>query len=228
MQRKRVRAHPTSWFERSGGRRLTAATVLGLAAALLGGCNSMTSLHNHFFGHAHEHHQPITLLPNPLYVPVTNPDFVWDQLVDAIDDYFRIEREERVRVVGDVITEGTLTTIPAIGATYLEPWRGDSTHGFERLQSSLQTIRRFATARVMPAGQGFYIEVIVAKELEDLFQPENAPVGGTFLRHDGTVIRSEARPRSGAVSLGWIPQGRDVALEQRILVDLQSRLSSHP
>lgn len=222
-------------IESTGGRAWVAQRPLRRTAAWIAllvcchggfsGCTSPLTGHTGWFGHHHAHHQPVPQLPNPLYIPVTNADFVWDQLVDATDDYFKIEREDRVRVVGDIVTEGTLTTFPAMGATCLEPWRGDSTHGFERLHSTLQTIRRYAIGRVMPAGEGYYVEVIVAKELEDLFQPQHATVGGTSLRHDGSIVRQQARPRGGAVSLGWIPLGRDVELEQRILVDLQARLA---
>lgn len=171
----------------------------------------------------HDMVEPI-LLENPMWVPATDVDLVWDQVVDAIDDYFKIEREERLRLVGNVLTEGRLETFPLPGATFFEPWRRDSTPGFERWQSTLQSIRRRATARATPSRGGFEIEVIVSKELEDLFQPEQSTVGGATLRHDGSVVRTPTNPRTGQVSLGWIPLGRDVALEQRILADLQARL----
>src|SRR5271167_2776179 len=49
---------------------------------------------------------------NPAFVPVMDRDLVWDQVVDVVDNYFQIAREERVRLVGDLLTEGRLDTYP--------------------------------------------------------------------------------------------------------------------
>ena len=168
--------------------------------------------------------EPI-FLDNPLLVPAADADFVWDQVVDSIDDFFKIDREERLKVIGGSVTEGRLETFPITGATYFEPWKGDSAPGFERLHSTFQSIRRRASARVTPAKEGFYVEIIVTKELEDLYQPEQATVGGSTLRHDGSVVRTEARPGAGPATLGWIALGRDMALEQRLLSDIYGRIS---
>ena len=53
-------------------------------------------------------------------------DLVWDQVVDVVDDYFRMQHEERVRLVGDLLTEGRLDTYPRSGSTIFEPWNRDS------------------------------------------------------------------------------------------------------
>ena len=60
------------------------------------------------------------LAQNPLYVPSSDREFLWNQFVDTIDDYFDIEREERVRLVGGVLTEGQIDTLPQPGATVLD------------------------------------------------------------------------------------------------------------
>jgi hypothetical protein len=164
-------------------------------------------------------------MENPLFVGLTDTEFIWTQVVDSIDDHFSIEREERMRQVGDVVTEGRLYTFPKIGSTYFEPWRSDSTAGFEKLHSTLQSVRRQAFVRVTPSQGGFLLEVIVSKELEDLYQPEFSSIGGSVRRHDGSVERASGGVRNPAVSLGWIPQGRDLELEQRLLLDLQARLA---
>jgi len=164
-------------------------------------------------------------LDNPLLMPTGDADFLWDQLVDSIDDFFPIDREDRLKVIGDNVTEGRLETFHITGATYLEPWRGDSAPGYERLQSTFQSIRRRATARVTLGQGGYLVEIIVTKELEDLYQPEQATVGGSTLRHDGSVVRTEVRPGSGPATLGWIALGRDVQLEQRLLSDVYARVA---
>jgi len=35
---------------------------------------------------------------NPVFVPAGDPQCFWETLVDVVDDYFRIEREEPVRM----------------------------------------------------------------------------------------------------------------------------------
>ena len=163
-------------------------------------------------------------IENPLFIPPVDRELLWNQTVDAIDDYFRIEREDRVRLVGGVLTEGRIDTFPTIGSTLFEPWRVDSTPGYEKLHATLQSVRRRATIRVIPAEGGYLLDVVVQKELEDLDKPESATAGGATLRHDGTLVRQQGAPGRPSVTLGWIPIGRDMTLEQRILADVSARL----
>ena len=117
------------------------------------------------------------LAQNPMYVPLSDREFLWNQLVDTVDDYFDIEREERVRLVGGVLTEGQLDTFPQPGATMLEPWRKDSSPGFERRYATLQSMRRRAIVHVKPQVDGGYlVDLAVYKELEDVSQPEFSTV----------------------------------------------------
>lgn len=164
-------------------------------------------------------------IENPIFVPASDHEFVWNQVVDAVDNYFQIEREERVRFIGGVITEGRIETVPQSGATVLEPWRRDSTRGFEKLHASLQSVRRRASVRVMPVADGYSIEVAVFKELEDVDRAEHATVGASTLRHDGSLVRGAPDLNDTPATLGWISQGRDVTLEHEILEDIRARLT---
>src|SRR5437870_6899310 len=113
-------------------------------------------------------------IQNPLFIPPVDRELMWNQTVDAVDDYFRIEREDRVRLIGGVLTEGRIDTFPTVGSTIFEPWRVDSTRGYEKLHATLQSIRRRATLRVIPVDGGYLLDVVVQKELEDLDKPEHA------------------------------------------------------
>ena len=164
-------------------------------------------------------------IANPLMVPLIDRWLVMDQVSDELDNYFRIYREERIRVLDGVMSEGWIETHPEMGSTLLEPWRKDSSPGFEKLHATLQTVRRFAKVRVIPAGDHYQIDVKVYKELEDLPQPLGARVGGSPMRYDSALDIDggdvELSPRND----GWIPMGRDVLLEQTILTNIQSRLN---
>jgi hypothetical protein len=159
-------------------------------------------------------------------VPGDDRDQVWFAVVDSVDDYFRIEREERVKLVGNVLTEGRIDTYPEVGSTLLEPWRRDSVGSAEKWESTLQSIRRRGLVRIMPERDGFLLDVQVYQELEDVPRPEFASVGNATFRHDSSLARFK-EPVGGQVpTVGWIPQGRDAALEQRILGGVLSRLSA--
>jgi hypothetical protein len=161
---------------------------------------------------------------NPALLPNLDRDLLWQHLVDVVDDYFTIDREEPVRLIGNVLTEGRIDTFAEIGSTYFEPWRQDSSNSYEKLESTLQTIRRQATVRVIPAAGGYLADVTVFKELEDLAQPEHATTGAATLRHDTSLDRVAQPLGEQPLQKGWIPLGRDIALEQRMLVQLRNRL----
>jgi len=167
------------------------------------------------------------LMNNPALVPVMDRDLVWEQVVDVINDYFKIEHEDRVRLVGDILTEGHLETYPCTGSTFFEPWKRDTVSDYERLQSTLQSIRRRAVVRVIPAEGGFLIDVAVFKELEDVGRPASGAISSAHsLRNDNSMGRKSIKPGSDQITLGWLPLGRDVGLEQQILGELQGRLGS--
>ena len=167
------------------------------------------------------------MVENPTHVPIADPNFLWEHLVDITNDYFRIAREERVRFVGDVFTEGRIDTYPLTGATQIEPWRYDSVTAYDRLESTFQSIRRTAHLRIIPVEGGFLVDVQVDKELEDVIAPEKSPSSFGNLRNDDSLSRSSKQLNVAPDSLGWIPQGRDFALEQEILRKLYQRIS-HP
>jgi hypothetical protein len=169
-------------------------------------------------------------IPNPLSVPMMDRWYVMDQISDEIDNHFRIYREERIRVVDSVMSEGWIETHPKIGGTLLEPWKTDSTPGFEKLHASLQTVRRFAKIRVLPAANSYRVDVKVFKELEDLEQPIGSAVRSAPLRHYNTLdqIIDDEFATDGIDrnrKSGWIPMGRDFSLEQQILENIQQRLT---
>jgi hypothetical protein len=163
---------------------------------------------------------------NPIFIPVTNQDWAWEQIVDVVDDYFRVERESRVQLVGNVVTEGRIDTFPQVGATLAEPHRLDSVGRYNRWESTFQTIRRRALVRVIPEQGGYLVDLTVQKELEDLPHPENATAGAATFRSDSSlpsrVNEGVSRTR---LSDYWIPLGRDTECEQQILAEIQARLA---
>lgn len=170
--------------------------------------------------------QPVSQeIQNPIQIPLLDRFLVMDEISDEIDDYFRIAREEQIRTVNNVMTEGWIETWPRIGSGILEPWHHDSTRGFEKLHASLQTVRRQAKVRVIPSGDSYLIDVKVFKELEDNPNPVRSAVRGKYLRHDTALDIGLEDNFDRSRNDGWISMGRDTSLEQRILRNLVNRLS---
>lgn len=168
---------------------------------------------------------PESYVPNPLELPPAEDDFVWLQVVDVVDDYFRIAREQPVRNSDGLVLDGYLETVYRPGSSVFEPWRKDSTPGFEQLQSTLQSIRRRAIVTVRPNRTGYTVEVVVQKDLEDTDRSQYATESTASTRHDGTILRQRDPHRDTPRTLGWIPLGRDTSLEQAILRDIFGRIT---
>lgn len=175
-------------------------------------------------------------------IPPLDAEVIWKQMVDVADDYFKVATEQRVTFANGVPTEGRIDTFPQTGATLLEPWRADSVGFRERLESTLQSIRRIGTMRLAPDPAGWRIEVVVNKELEHLARPMRATTGGASFRNDDSLYRygtplptlgqqvgDQPRPVAAPTpNLGWIPLGRDPLLEQRMLSRVLAKLGVAP
>jgi hypothetical protein len=157
---------------------------------------------------------------NPIFVAVNsgNPEsdlFVSERATDVLAKYnFEIDATNQL--------EGTIATQYKVGSGILEPWHRESVGLENRLQSTLQPIRRKVLVHFVRVEGGYLVSVEALKELEDLSSPTpNSPGGSTFpqnypLRRDLNLVLGQASPS------GWIPQGRDVALEQDMLGRLQA------
>jgi hypothetical protein len=155
--------------------------------------------------------------PNPLPVPVADFESVWSTTVAVLDEYFEIASEDR--------SSGEIVTNPVNGADLVSIWAGDSVGFMERLESSLQSIRRFARARIEPApGGGFLVRVEVYKELEDLVKPERQLGGRSVFNTDYNAARTREVDGPVQAPAGWIMRGRDPKLEEVILRRIRDAL----
>jgi hypothetical protein len=156
-------------------------------------------------------------LPNPLPVPNGDFDVVWNKTVAQVNRHFPIASENRLARIIRTDSEST--------GTLIEPWTGDSVTFYDRLEATLQTIRKFAEVHVDPAPSGGYlVKVEVYKELEDMAKPASQPAGRAAYYNDFPVNRTREVIGTVPTPLGWIRMGRDTNLEQRILVEIRDAL----
>jgi hypothetical protein len=163
---------------------------------------------------------------NPVSIPIANYQLVWDGVEQIVKDNFRIDRDDPVRLIGNTLYPGRIDTFPMPGATILEPWYHDSANDYERLESTLQSIRRYAVVKVIPAQNGgFWVDVAVFKELENLRQPEHSTAGSATFRNDASLSPRIKPDQVLSINQKWIPQGRDTAAEQRIIGQILDRFT---
>ncbi len=156
-----------------------------------------------------------------------DPFQVWETVVDVARLYFdRIEDEYPCQRNGDTITEGLLRTAPQTGSTCFEPWRRDSASRSERQYATIQSIRKIAKIRVRHTDGKYIIHVRVDRELEDLAKPTFAILPSATFRLDTQVPETDDPIGVQDYHEGWIPKGRDYALEQTILNQLLLRLDA--
>lgn len=185
--------------------RISGILVIGGASAS-SGCSLARQIRNDI---------PVS---NPLVVPSIDFETIWNTTIAVVDEYFDIASENR--------QQRRIVTQPKVAGTLLEPWNMDSGDFYERVESSLQTIRRFAIVTVEPdpTGMGQAVRIEVFKELEDLVRPERAPAGRAIFSNEIPVNRAREVVGPVDVPQGWIPRGRDLVVEQSMLRRLQKRL----
>jgi hypothetical protein len=199
--------------------RIAARAVgLGLLTTLLAsqsGCISgPTSWSAPSFSHLFEPREP---LRNPLTVPSTNFDDVWNKTVVVVSKYFPIAMENRL--AGVIRSESQMT------GTIIEPWSSDSATFWDRFEATLQTYRKFALVHIEPAPTGGYlVRVEVMKELEDMVKPVSQPAGRAVFINDFPVNRTREIIGPVQAPYGWISQGRDTNMEQVILTGIRDAL----
>jgi hypothetical protein len=163
---------------------------------------------------------------NPIFVEAYDHDFLWTVLVDVVDSHFEIEREMPIRLYGNVLTEGILDTEPKIGASIVELWHADSVGVSERIDSTLQTIRRRVEVHAIPEADGYLIDVKVYKELEDNKNPLNSNSSAN-LRFEDEIDSFATQIDVDSGSGNWFIVERDTAMEDRLLLEIMYRLK-HP
>jgi hypothetical protein len=199
--------------------RITAQAVgLGIfagLAAIQSGCSSLPSTWSApTFASLFEERKP---LANPLRVPSSDFETVWNKTVAVVGKYFPIAAENRL--------SGTIRTDSQMTGTLIEPWSADSATLRDRLEATLQTYRKFALIQIEPAPTGgFLVRVEVMKELEDVAKPVSQPAGRAVFYNDFPVNRTREIIGPVPAPLGWIPQGRDHNMEQLILSGIRSAL----
>jgi hypothetical protein len=183
--------------------------TLWLATALaLGGCATGPLLENPVLIRTDKVVPP----ENPVYIPQGPMAYaqVFEKVLDVVDDFFEIYYSSRY--------EGRIETFPAIAPGIEQPWKPGSPDFHQRLLAYFQTIRHRAIVQITAADDGgYFVDVKVLKELEDLPSPIRSTAGQATFITSPTVQRQFEVIEPTLFESNWIPIGRDHKLEQVIL-----------
>ena len=153
---------------------------------------------------------------NTIQVSSDYRDSLWNHAVVVLHrNHFQVARESRL--------EGIIETHYRGGSNLLEPWHRDSVGLNNRLESTLQSIRRRIIISMQSTGSGLMtVNVRVDKEIEDL--------PGLAANYEGEATFQESQPltrdldqvvgQSGPSR--WLSIGRDPLLERQLLSQIQS------
>ena len=154
------------------------------------------------------------IVSNPVFVPANSQHAAWERAVDVLHDFhFPIARENRL--------DGVIETDYRVGSNILEPWHGDSVGVTNRLESTLQSVRRKVKVDLTPVEGGYLVGVEAFKEQEDLAGVAENTAGAATFRKNTPLERNLTTVVGQSSQSGWYPLGRDDALEQAILNGMQ-------
>ena len=185
--------------------RTAGALLLALSAA---GCAVGPLLENPLLVRTSK----VVPLENPVYVPQGPLAYarLFDKCIDVVDDYFEIAYASRY--------DGRIETFPTTAPGIEQPWKPGSPDCYQRLYAFCQSIRHRAIVLITTADDGgYFIDVKVLKELEDLPQPARSTAGAATFRLQPTIQREFEVIEPTFYQAGWIPIGRDLKLEQVLL-----------
>jgi len=154
---------------------------------------------------------------NPIWIPHGHLAYgdVFEKTLDIVTDYFEIGFENRY--------DGRIETYPRISPGYEQFWKPGSPDNYQRLEATLQTIRHRAEVTIEPAADGgFFVRVLVYKELEDLDRPIRSTAGAATFQTLNPVEREYQVVDPTLYEANWIPRGRDSEMEQLILQRIRS------
>lgn len=184
--------------------RLRQVLAFACLLSIFPGCLSTHQAQNQAFG------------PSGMQIPSQNRDIVWERAVAVLNKFhFMIARESK--------QEGVIETYYRAGSNLLEPWNNDSFGYANRLESTLQSIRRKVTVTFENTSGGqLNVVVLVDKEIEDVpGLAANYEGGATFsesqlLKRDLNQVLGQSGPSR------WLSRGNDPALEAELMQQIRS------
>jgi hypothetical protein len=157
---------------------------------------------------------------NPVYIPLGRESYgvVFENVISVLNDYgFVVDPTNRY--------DGRIETQPRTAPGMILFLKPGSPDCYERALSTAQSMRHRVFVNIHPAEQGgYFIGVIVLKELEDAPRPVKSTIGAATFSLDTDYDRGLDVVDANRAPRGWIAKGRDPAMEQEIIRRLKRRM----
>ncbi|MHC4063695.1 MAG: hypothetical protein ACYSUQ_04535 [Planctomycetota bacterium] len=139
-------------------------------------------------------------------------DRLWASCQEVLRRHrFRLDRVDR--------RSGTITTLPETSQSFFEFWRHDVDTAFDLMEATMRTVRRKATVQVDREAADPTTRVAVTVQRETFATPERQfNSSAAALRVFGEELPGvSGEPYLSRADDYWIDDGRDGAMEQRML-----------
>jgi hypothetical protein len=131
-------------------------------------------------------------------------------------NHFQVARESKL--------EGIIETEYRGGSSVLEPWHPDSVGFANRLESSMQSIRRRVLINMASTGPGLMtVSIRADKELEDVPGLAASYEGGATFSENQPLQRDLDQVVGQAGPSRWLSIGRDPLLEHKLMSEIMGR-----
>lgn len=152
---------------------------------------------------------------NTIQVSSDYRDSLWEHAIVVLHrNHFQVARESKL--------EGIIETHYRGGSNILEPWHHDSVGLNNRLESTLQSIRRRIIISMQSTGSGLMtVNVRVDKEIEDLPGLAANYEGGATFQESQPLTRDLDQVVGQSGPSRWLSIGRDPLLERQLLSQIQ-------
>ena len=152
------------------------------------------------------------------------------------DDFHRlweacqaVLRRHRFEIDRKDLRAGLITTFPQTSQHFLEFWRHDVDTPYDLAESSVSTVRRSVTIQISkPQDEGEYtIDVAVNKERLHAVERQINSTAAALRVFSADLPTTAGRKFDPATDMTWTPEGRDAAMEKRLLEVIRKRCEAH-
>lgn len=139
-------------------------------------------------------------------------DRLWEGAQEELRRHrFKLDRVDR--------RSGIITTFPVTSESFFEFWRHDVDSSYDRMESTLRTVRRTVTIRIDQDAEdsAAVLTVTVARDLFSTPERQFNSSAASLRVFSSALPGVAGEPRLSRADDYWIADGRDGAMERRLL-----------
>jgi hypothetical protein len=162
-------------------------------------------------------HAPVQPASGALVINKSEFDTAWEETIDVLREHYFIPDSQNQRA-------GLIVSYPTLSRQWFEFWRDDSLGTYEKMESSIHSIRRTARVKFVPVKDKYQIQISIMVQRKAEPERQITSASGTILafRDTAPLMSGEKKPRAKTIT--WTQVGEDVKLANYLLHRLERRL----